>query len=287
VARQRWIHPDFWTDPDIGRLTREERLFFIGCFSNADDEGRLLGNPAYLRSTIFPYDDISIAEVQAMRDRVVEVCQNLVLYEVDGDECLAFRRWERYQSPRYPKPSKLPPPPSDTETAAEQKPCNQMDESLPQEGDCETTEPMQAFDIGLGREGMGREGRGDQPPPPDATTQERQVLNVLRSVERYPFDMAKDLHFIRKLSVDYPTVDLLAEAKKWATYKLDKPLKAKSNPRSQFRNWCENAKRFAEERRARDGPRRTQLRDMTDEATEFVSHIYGRKEDKREQAASE
>jgi len=38
--------------------------------------------------------------------------------------------------------------------------------------------------------------------------------------------------------------------------------------------------------KARDRPTRPQLRDMTDEATEFVSHIYGR-EGQREQAASE
>jgi hypothetical protein len=113
MARQRFIHPDIWSDPTLGKLTIPERLMFIGCFSNADDEGRLLGNAAYLRSTIFPYDDLSIDEVVAMRDHIVAVCKNLVYYTVDEVEYLAFRKWNDYQKPKYAKPSKLPAPPED------------------------------------------------------------------------------------------------------------------------------------------------------------------------------
>jgi len=113
MARQRFIHPEFWGDPSIGQLTPIERLFFVGCFSNADDEGRLLGHPAWLRSAIFPYDDISLDEVRAMRDRAAAVCRNFAVYEVDGVEYIAFLKWNRYQKPKYPKPSTLPPPSGD------------------------------------------------------------------------------------------------------------------------------------------------------------------------------
>lgn len=113
MARQRFIHPEFWGDPSIGQLTPIERLFFVGCFSNADDEGRLLGHPAWLRSAIFPYDDISLDDVRAMRDRAAAVCRNFVVYEVDGVEYIAFLKWNRYQKPKYPKPSTLPPPSGD------------------------------------------------------------------------------------------------------------------------------------------------------------------------------
>jgi hypothetical protein len=113
VGRQRFIHPEIWSDPTIGRLVPLERLFFIGCFSNADDEGRLLGSPAYLRSTIFPYDDMTIVDVQGLRDNVLSVCHNLVLYAVSEVEYMAFLKWSLYQKPKYPKPSKLPAPPED------------------------------------------------------------------------------------------------------------------------------------------------------------------------------
>ncbi|HID31706.1 MAG TPA: hypothetical protein EYP19_17130 [Desulfobacterales bacterium] len=111
MPRQRFIHPQIWSDPTLGKLTPIERLFFIGCFSNADDEGRLVAVPAYLRSIIFPYDDLTIDQVREIRDRVVDVCRNLILYEVDGTEYLSFVKWSRYQKPKYPSPSILPPPP--------------------------------------------------------------------------------------------------------------------------------------------------------------------------------
>jgi hypothetical protein len=111
VARQRFIHPDIWADPTLAKLTPTERLLFIGCFSNADDEGRLLGSAAYLRSTIFPYDDLSIEEVAAMRDHITATCKNVIYYIVDDIEYIAFVKWSEYQKPKYPKPSKLPEPP--------------------------------------------------------------------------------------------------------------------------------------------------------------------------------
>lgn len=93
----------------------------------------------------------------------------------------------------------------------------------------------------------------DSTPTPETSPTERLVLHELKQVESYPFDVKKDLEHIRALAVDYPTIDLLAEAKKWRVYKLDKPLKKKSNPRSQFRNWCANAAKWQEERSDRNG----------------------------------
>ncbi len=131
MARQRFIHPEFWGDPSIGQLTPIERLFFVGCFSNADDEGRLLGHPAWLRSAIFPYDDISLDEVRGMRDRAAAVCRNFVVYEVDGVEYIAFLKWSRYQKPKYPKLSTLPPPSGDGASPCLEKGFPNASESIP------------------------------------------------------------------------------------------------------------------------------------------------------------
>lgn len=283
MPRQRFIHPDLWTDPALGKLAPMERLLFIGCFSNADDEGRLLGSPAYLRATIFPYDDLSLEEVRNMRDRMVEACKNVVLYQVDGLEYLAFLKWNKYQKPKYPKPSKLPPPPP---------PKNDADEVMTKPGDTDVGETFtqnrgnneevlekdllprlglgrdrDGFGMGLGRDGFGASTSADaeltqdqapsggNPNPPktqetqeidhpqleDATVHERAILHELKQVQGFPGDYAKNLAFIRTLAVDFPDLDLLEQAKKWRVYKLDKPLAKKSNPRLQFRNWCEIA----------------------------------------------
>ena len=51
----------------------------------------------------------------------------------------------------------------------------------------------------------------------------RELLNQLKKINNYPFDIEKDTEFINSLLVDYPTLDIKEELKKWATYKLDKP----------------------------------------------------------------
>lgn len=77
------------------------------------------------------------------------------------------------------------------------------------------------------------------------TTSEQQILTVLQSVKNYPFDYDTDLNHIRALSTDYPNIDILTEVKKWASYKLDQPLKKGSKPRSQLRNWMQKAVEFS------------------------------------------
>jgi len=105
------LDPGFWTDARIKRLEPIERLFFLGCVSAADDEGRLMADLAFLRSRIFPYDEITTEQIEAVRDRVAEIVPGFVLYSVDGEKYVAFRNWSDYQKPSHAKPSDLPPPP--------------------------------------------------------------------------------------------------------------------------------------------------------------------------------
>jgi hypothetical protein len=88
---------------------------------------------------------------------------------------------------------------------------------------------------------MERETEGG---PADVTSEERATLGTLKAIENYPFIYLRDLAHIRTLAVDHPTVDLLEEAKRWRTYKLDNPLESQSNPRSQFRTWVRKSIEF-------------------------------------------
>lgn len=146
MPRQRFIWPDLWTDPVIGRLPPINQLFFIGCFSIADDEGRLLADPAYLRSAIFPYQDFPLDMIREIRDATVAKCKNMVVYQVDGTEYIALLRWTRYQHPKYPKPSTIPPLP---ETVSSNVPPSLGEDS---------SKVSLLTARGLGRDGMGRDG---------------------------------------------------------------------------------------------------------------------------------
>lgn len=87
--------------------------------------------------------------------------------------------------------------------------------------------------------------------------EERLILHELRTTLNYPYDYEVDLRHIRNLMVDYPELepgvplDLLNQIKKWKDYLTHHPLRKRSNPRLQIRNWCENAIKFAKERRER------------------------------------
>ena len=164
MARQRFIWPDFWKDHELGRASPIVRLFFIGAFSNADDDGRLLGDPAYLRSEIFPYDALSLEEVEEIRDTALNSCPNLILYESLGKSVLAFTKWKDWQKPKYPKPSKLPAPPRKRKDAGlSQKSSGNVGGSLPEDSGKPSETFLRHSGTGLGRDGLGREDEDQEP----------------------------------------------------------------------------------------------------------------------------
>lgn len=117
MARQRFIWPDLWEDPDLGRVSERAMLLYIGCFSNADDDGRLIGDPEFLKSTVFPYRRITETQIRAARDELEAACSAFVVYKSREIEYVAFLNWDSWQRPKYPKPSKLPAPPRALQTA--------------------------------------------------------------------------------------------------------------------------------------------------------------------------
>lgn len=108
MARRRMIDPNFWQSEDISRLSPFARLLFIGMISNADDEGRGRANTNYLKSTIFPYDDIRVAEVDKA---LSEISHNtsVVVYEVAHSRYYAFTNWKKWQRVDKPQDSIIPP----------------------------------------------------------------------------------------------------------------------------------------------------------------------------------
>lgn len=112
TTRKRMISPTIWDDPEFISLSIPSRLLFIGLISNADDEGRLRGNPAYLKKMIFGYDRMSILKVGKLRDETVQKMKNVVLYQVNGEEYIELKQWRKHQYLRNDRPgwkSELPP----------------------------------------------------------------------------------------------------------------------------------------------------------------------------------
>lgn len=69
---------------------------------------------------------------------------------------------------------------------------------------------------------------------------EQKIFDILGTVANYPIDRKSDLDMIKRLKERYPQLDLVESISDWAAYKLDKPLRAKDNPRSQINTSCKN-----------------------------------------------
>lgn len=113
MARRRMIDPNIWMSEDVSKLDITERLLLIGMFSNADDYGKGRANPAFLRSIVFPYDDIKIDVIKNGIKHIAKYIE-IVFYEVDGSQYYKFTNWEKWQTVQKRQDSKIPDPPGPT-----------------------------------------------------------------------------------------------------------------------------------------------------------------------------
>ena len=113
MARKRQIDPGFWTSEQVAALKPAERLMWLGMISNADDEGRLKGSPAYLKMAIFPADRMTLGRVEAMRDAIVTAGLARLYADADGEPLLWIPNWHKHQYVSKAYPSKLPPHPDE------------------------------------------------------------------------------------------------------------------------------------------------------------------------------
>jgi uncharacterized phage protein (TIGR02220 family) len=112
LPRIRTIKPEFWEDEDIGCLSRDARLLFIATWNLADDEGLLRWTSAYLKSSVFMYDDdVGLKGIESMMAEL-EGCGSVFSY-LGGrkQQRLAYIvKFRRHQRINRPQGGRLPPP---------------------------------------------------------------------------------------------------------------------------------------------------------------------------------
>lgn len=137
MARIRTIKPDFWTDEKIVELAFEARLFFIGSWNFADDNGNLQRSAKKLKMQIFPADAIDCEPIiQSLITHGL-----LTEYHVNGETFLHIKGFKQHQVINRPSKTGLPSIENATTPA-------RLTESSLTEGN------------GYGREGNGKEGKG-------------------------------------------------------------------------------------------------------------------------------
>jgi hypothetical protein len=136
MARIRNLKPDFWLDRKLARkLTRDERMLYMGMWGQSDEWGRLYGDPNVLKGQVFPYDDdLTVDVIAKMLDRLI-AAKVVQRYIVDDDPYLFLPKLGKHQRLEPGKtPSKLPEPPLVTALETANSECS-VDQSAPKDAE--------------------------------------------------------------------------------------------------------------------------------------------------------
>lgn len=113
MARIRTVKPEFWEDELLGVLPRDARLLFIATFNLADDEGILRWTPAYIKASVFMYDDdLGISQIGKLMHVLADA--GLVFPFISGvakQQLALVVNFRKHQRINRPQASKLPAPP--------------------------------------------------------------------------------------------------------------------------------------------------------------------------------
>lgn len=107
MARIRAIKPEFWLDEEIASWPHVTRLAYIGLWNEADDEGRMRANLAYLKNRIFPYEPR--LDIETVLGPIITTGK-LVVYKVGGQTFGFLPNFTDHQVINRPSASKLPAP---------------------------------------------------------------------------------------------------------------------------------------------------------------------------------
>jgi hypothetical protein len=112
MARIRSIKPDHRIHRKVGQFTDFEYRLWMSMINETDDKGRFVCEAEQMRVLTWPYHPkVKTAAVERAIQRIASL-SIIQLYEVSGVRYAAYLSFDDHQHPKYPTPSKLPPPPT-------------------------------------------------------------------------------------------------------------------------------------------------------------------------------
>ncbi|WP_432731453.1 hypothetical protein [Variovorax sp. W6] len=106
MARIRTTKPEFYTSEQVMNLSISARFAFQGLWIFCDDGGNHPASAKTLKAEVFPSDDLTSTQVQALVDEMLEQGL-LVIYEAGGKQYWHVTGWQRHQridKPNYKHP---------------------------------------------------------------------------------------------------------------------------------------------------------------------------------------
>jgi len=108
MPRIRSIKPEFWTNEQVVRCSRDARLLFVGLWNFADDQGVIPASPRQIGLQVFPGDNLKPERIEAFLSELLEASL-LLLFEAAGKRYFFITGWHHQRIAK--KTAKYPAPP--------------------------------------------------------------------------------------------------------------------------------------------------------------------------------
>jgi hypothetical protein len=288
VAKGRVYPQSYSTDRRLGRLSLKAIAVFPFMWANADDQGRLSGEPEEVKYTCCPnIDHITKADIPEIL-KELEQNQLVKVYTTPRSTAIQLLDWWEVHKPQWAYPSDYSPPngwkdrlryhPRPDQIVTENwVPPRQWDRELgsslgsglgsattpsieerrrnSEEGIVNSEEGSIPSALGSATAAKTVTAKGERTPGSREEAEEtlceedRGIISVWRSVKGFKMSLADASALVAGLRTEFPELDLLAESKAWAARKLSEPLTPRSRPAGQLWNWMRLARKFAAERK--------------------------------------
>jgi len=273
------------TDPRYGRLSLKAQVLYPLMWINADDQGRLSGDPDEIKYAACPsVREITADDIPTLLQQI-ETKGMIKVYTTSKTKATQMLDWWDVQKLQWAYPSEYPPPEGWQDrlryhrtpkeivivnwllpSALPNAPPNSLGNTL--QSDRESSKEITEKEKEGGRRNLPstlgskttttpHEERttGEKIPPSESEIEEslsagdREVISFWRSVKGFSMPIEEAAELVAKLRTEFPDVDILEESKAWAARKISEPLKQGSRPSSQIWNWLRKAREFAQGRR--------------------------------------
>ncbi|HUW21125.1 MAG TPA: hypothetical protein VMW41_00480 [Candidatus Bathyarchaeia archaeon] len=99
MAKARMLHTKISVSIQVNRLTLPARLLFSWMIPHADDEGRLKGDPEYIKATVTPMTRWSFKKIGEYLNEIKD--KGLIYYwQENGEWFIEFIKWNEHQTIR-------------------------------------------------------------------------------------------------------------------------------------------------------------------------------------------
>lgn len=100
MARIRSVHPGLFTDEGFVGLSAEAQVFFIGLWTEADDQGLFEWRPSRLHLRLMPTKPVNVADLLSELEQADPPM--ICAFEHGGKRFGAIRNFRRWQKPKTP-----------------------------------------------------------------------------------------------------------------------------------------------------------------------------------------